>query len=153
MTAFESNLTQEGRARREYPEASLSVIGAIVMGLMGITVDPITPFQSLSEGGFTDRILRTLPGPGAVIWADLSNLPVRANQLTARDEGNWKTSLTNQTGPAAVWEASFEGTRENLLFEGKPARAHVGRRSVGRSISSVTLTAGAGDALTVEVPR
>jgi hypothetical protein len=44
------DFTRADRERREYPEVSYSVIGAIVSGMMGITVEPSSPMQ--------DRVVR-----------------------------------------------------------------------------------------------
>lgn len=147
------DLAREGRERREYPEVSYSVVGAMVTGLMGITVDPASPFQPQSEGGFTDRILRTLPGLGRIGWAEMSHLPVRANEVAVRHEGARKTRLTNERGPALIWQASFEGTHDTLLVDGRPMKARMEKRPVGRTVSSVRVTVGAGGAVTVEVPN
>lgn len=147
------DLTREGRTRREYPEVCFSVIGAMVTGLMGITVDPVSPFQALQEDGFTDRIVRTLPGLGSIAWAEMRNLPVRANEVAVRHEGGRKTALTNQTGPALVWQSCFEGSHETLLVDGRAVRARIEKRPVGRTVSSARVTVGAGGTVTVEVPR
>ena len=37
------DLTRPDRARREYPEVSFSIVGAVVTGLMGVSVDPVAP--------------------------------------------------------------------------------------------------------------
>jgi hypothetical protein len=102
---------------------SFSVIGAIVTGLMGITVDPVSPFQAEVEGGFVDRIVRTLPQLGAIAWAELGNLPIRDNRVAVRHEGGRKTELTNQsTVIDLTWQAAFEGTHQTLLVNGRPTR-------------------------------
>jgi hypothetical protein len=147
------DLTREGRSRREYPEVSFSVIGAMVTGLMGITVDPVSPFQAATERGFVDRIVRTLPGLGAIGWAELRNLPIRANEVAVRHEAGRKTVFTNQSGPALIWQAAFDGSHETLLVDGQPVRARMEKRPVGRTVSSARVTVGAGGTVTVEIPK
>jgi hypothetical protein len=147
------DLTRENRARREYPEVSYSVIGAMVTGLMGITVDPVSPFQAAVEGGFVDRIVRTLPGLGTIAWAELRNLPIRANEVRVRHEGGRKSVFANQAGPALIWEAAFDGTHETLSVDGRPTKARIDRRPPGRTISSVRVPVGAGGIVTVEIAK
>lgn len=147
------DLTRAGRERREYPEVAFSVVGAMVTGLMGITVDPTPPFEALNESAFIDRILRTLPGLSSIAWAEMTHLPVRANEVAVRHDGNAKTTVTNIKGPALVWEASFEGSHSSLLVNGRPTRARASKRPVDRAISSVRVYVGAGTAVTVEAPK
>jgi hypothetical protein len=147
------DLTREGRSRQEYPEVSYSVIGAIVTGTMGITVDPVSPFQAAEEGNFVDRVVRTLPALGGIAWAELHGLPVRANEITVRHESDGKTVFRNQKGPSLIWQAGLPGTFETLLVDGQPVKARVERGPLDRTTSWVRVTVGAGGAAAVETPR
>ncbi|SPE35877.1 conserved exported hypothetical protein [Candidatus Sulfopaludibacter sp. SbA6] len=147
------DLTGAHRARREYPEVSYTVIGAMVTGLMGTTVDPVSPFQAAAEGDFVDRIVRTLPGLGTIAWAELRSLPIRANEVAVRHEGGRKSVFTNQTGPALIWQAAFDGTHETVLVDGQPTKARIDKRPLGRVTSSVRVPVGAGGTVTVEIPK
>jgi hypothetical protein len=147
------DLTRANRLRREYPEVSFSVIGAIVTGLMGVAVDPVSPFQAEVEGSSVDRIVRTLPQLGTIAWAELRNLPIRSNQVTIRHETGRKTALTNQSGPPLLWQAAFEGTHQSLLVEGRPTRARTENLPLGRVISSVRVPVGASGTVTVEISK
>lgn len=147
------DLTREGRERQEYPEVSYSVVGAMVTGLMGITVDPVSPFQAATEGNFVDGIVRTLPGLGAIAWAELRNLPIRTNEVAVRHDAGRKTVFTNQTGPALIWEATLDGPHQTLLVDGRPTPARIAKRPVGRVVSWAKINVGAGGSATVEVPK
>jgi hypothetical protein len=147
------DLTREDRGRREYPEVSYSVIGAIVTGLMGIRVEPAPPALAEREGMFVDRVLRTLPALGPqTAWVALSNLPVRANIISVRHDGNRRTVLTNQAGPSLIWQATFDGSFDTLLVNGKPMDAQKEKGYLGRELSLVRVPVGAGDSVRIEVP-
>jgi hypothetical protein len=133
------DLSREGRARREYPEVSYSVVGAIVTGLMGIEPD-------------ADSV-RTLPGLGVIAWAELRNLPVRNNEIAVRQEGGWRTILTNQKGPAVTWRAGFAGSFGTLVVNGKRVRAEIERSPAGQESSWVRVGVGPGNTASVEVPH
>jgi len=139
--------------RREYPEVSFSWVGAFVNGLMGITLEAPSPADAWSKGYWVDKVVRTLPGLGTKVgWAELRNLPVRANEIAVRHDGVRKTTMTNQSGPAFLWQATFAGSHETLLVNGQPMKALVEPWTLGRTVSSVRVTLGAGGAVTVEVP-
>ncbi len=143
-----------GRSRMEYPEVPFSVVGAIVNGTMGINLEAASALLSSVEGGWVEAAVRTLPGLGTKIaWAELRNLPIRANQVTVRHEGNRKTVFTNQQGPALIWYAAFPGLHDTLLVNGKAARARVEKGTTGKAVSSVRVTVGAAGTVTVAVPE
>ena len=97
--------------------------------------------------------VRTLPALGkSVAWAELRNLPIRANEVTVRHESNRETIFTNH-GPALIWYAAFPGEHETLFVNGKSARAHVAKSPLGRTISSVRVTVGATGTVAVAVPE
>jgi hypothetical protein len=143
-----------GRSRMEYPEVSFSVVGMIVNGAMGINLETASALLSSVEGNWVEAAVGTLPGLGSgVAWAELRNLPIRANEVTVRHEGNRKTVFTNQHGPALVWYAAFPGLHDTLLVNGRAAKARIEKAPLGRTISSLRVTVGAGGTVAVAVPE
>ena len=147
-------LTTPGVSRLEYPEISFSVIGTIASGTMGITVEASSPVNALAEGNWTATTVRTLSGLGRhVEWAELRNLPVRANEITVRHEGMHKTMLTNQHGPSLIWQPTFDGMHEKLLVNGEPVKARSGKGPLDRNLSWVRVPVVGGATVTVEIPK
>lgn len=141
-------------SRREYPEVPFSWMGALVNGMMGITIDDSPTIESWELGYWVEAIIRTLPGLGSRIeWAELNNLPVRANEVSVRHEGTRKTTLTNQTGPALIWCPAFPGTYKTLLVNGKSVDANIENGTLGRKYSWVRIIVGAGGQVVVEIPE
>jgi len=142
-------------SRRNYPEVSYTVIGTIVTGLMGIELEVNPPDLAYSQGYYVDRYVTTLPRlSGQTEWAEIKNIPVRANKIAVKYEGLAKTVFTNQSGPSLIWKAKLPGTHENLLVNGRPVRATKERVfATDRDISWVRIAVGAGEIVTVEVPR
>lgn len=147
------DLTRPGRYRQEYPEVSYSVVGAIVTGLMGINVEPSSPFNSTTQGNFVEVVIKTLPSlTKQTAWAELRNLPIRQNVVDVRHEGLGKTTFTNVSGPSLIWQATFPGSHGKLLVNGQPMMAQTGTEPVGQMTSWVRIPVGAGDRVTVEIP-
>jgi hypothetical protein len=146
------DLTRDDRSRREYPEVSYSVIGALVTGLMGIDVDAES-YALSNQGDFVDRVIRTMPGLGTIAWAEIHNVPVRANEVTVRHEGVTKTSFTNQKGPSLMWRAAFPGSFLSLDVNGKPMPAHTEKTPVGDQVSFVDVPVAPGTTARVEAHK
>lgn len=148
------DLTRPGRSRHEYPEVSYSVIGAMVIGLMGINLEAPPPLEAWTNGGgYTEIVVTTYPGLAARIsWAEMRNVPIRTNLVAVRQEGTHKTTLTNESGPSLIWKAMFAGTHETLTVNGTPMKATPGELTLHRAVSWVRLPVGAGDSVTVETP-
>jgi len=128
------DLTSEGKNRREYPEVSYAVVGAIATGLMGLDVD---------------GTVQTLPRlTAATEWVELDHVPVRANELNVRHDGVVKTTFTNSKGPSLRWRACFSGSYNALLVDGKTAAARP-----AQTISCTTVDVGSGDTRIVQVPK
>ncbi|MGO9641179.1 MAG: hypothetical protein ACLP1Y_07745 [Candidatus Acidiferrales bacterium] len=148
------DLTRDDRDRREYPEVSYSVVGAIVTGLIGVTLQTPSPLEAGGRSDYLEVIVKTLPGLSAqTAWAELRNLPVRSNFIGVRQEGLRKTALTNETGPSLIWQATFPGSFDTLLVNGKPMKATAGKEPLGRATSWVRVQVGAGDTVRVEAPK
>jgi len=143
-----------GRSRMEYPEVPYSVIATVVNGTMGINLETSRAQLSSVEGFWVEAAVRTLSGLGNnIAWAELRNLPFRANEVMVRHEGSRKTVFTNQSGPALIWYAAFPGSHENLLVNGRAMKARNETAPLGRLNSWVRVTVGGGGTVTVEVPK
>ena len=149
------DLTRADRERREYPEVSFSVVGAIVSGLMGVSVDPVVPGrESVLLPYSANPHVMTLPQlPAKTVFADLRHLPVRANNISLRHEGNSATDFTNNRGPALVWQAAFPGEFTELLVNGKRVKATRLTLPAGRVVSITRVVVAPGAKVRVAVPN
>ena len=130
------------RSRREYPEVSFSWIGDMVNGTMGVNPLFTSPLQAAVKGNWVEVAVRTMPALAShVSWAELRHLPIRANGVAVRHEGNRKTRFTNQRGPALVWQAAFDGRHETLLVNGRPMKATVENSARARFPGSTSSSA------------
>jgi hypothetical protein len=169
------DLARKGRERQEYPEVSFSVVGAIVTGLMGINIQAPSPEQSALEWDFVgaaavtrdalqlgiappvawnyvEVVIKSLPSlANPTAWAEIRNVPIRANKISVRHDGNGKTTLTNESGPALIWHASFRGAYSTLLVNGRPVKASSEKEALGLA-SFVELPVGPGNSVVVEIP-
>jgi hypothetical protein len=131
-------LTDPALKRREYPEVSFAVIGAIAEGLMGIRPD------------CASRVVETLPHlTPRTEWAALRNVPVFENEITVRHVGLAESTFTNSRGPDIQWKASFPGTRAALLVDGRKQNATSSRTPEGLSEAYVLLRVNRGQSRTV----
>ena len=139
--------------RREYPEVSYSVIGAMVTGLMGIELDFAPPSGALKAGDYVDRTLSTTPRiPDAGGWAHLEHLRVRGNIVTVRHEGMTRTTVTNFYGPSLIWKARFPGSRGAITADGGSQRTVAEEHPVtGEAVAAAEVIVGAGESITAEV--
>lgn len=143
-----------GRSRMEYPEVPYSIISTVVTGLMGINLENRPALLSNSEGYWVEAAVKTLSGLGnSVEWAELRNLPIRANLITVRHDGNGKTVLTNQHGPALIWRAGFPGLYDTLLVNGRTVKAQTENSPTGSMSSWVKIAVGAGGTVAVAIPE
>lgn len=160
------DLTRTGRERKEYPEVSYSVLGAIVDGLMGINVkpagrvvpDPVerNPIEHADHAVPASRfetVVETLPQLTAkTSWAEIANMPVQDTLITVKEEQNRKTTLTNRGKTALIWQAAFPGSFRTLLVNGKPLKAHSELRHSNRTVTWVRVPVQAGTSAHVEIP-
>lgn len=112
------DLSRPNRERREYPEVSYSIIGAIVTGMMGVDVDsfPKRPNGHPHDG---QTVISTRPQlSGKTQWVELDRLPVRKNIIDLRHDGSESSSLTNVSGPALLWRPRFSGHFDFLVVDG-----------------------------------
>ncbi len=122
------NLCDPSTKRREYPEVSYAVIGALTRGMMGIEPDA------------RDGSITTLPRlPGDVSWAEIKNVPVLGTIITVKHNGPGRTEFRN-TGPADVmWKACFRDDHDTIDVDGKAQTAERGKDEAGAVLSFVRL--------------
>lgn len=122
------DLTRPDKDRRDYPEVSFSVIGAIVTGMMGIEV---------SDDANRDRpLLQSISRlRNASDSAKLSGVRVRDNLVDLEHVGDRKSILTNHSKVPIYWRATFPGRHPILILNGHPVRATM---SLDESLSPVS---------------
>jgi tetratricopeptide (TPR) repeat protein len=147
------DLTREDKERREYPEVSYSVVGAIVNGLMGIEVESPEPGKAFQDAQYVEGPVVTTPRlTSQTEWAEVGQVPVRANQINVRHEGLRRSTLQNTTGPSLVWKACFPGSFATLIVDGKAVQAKSAGKH-GEVLSCATIDVGSGDTRTVYTRR
>jgi hypothetical protein len=125
------DLAAPNKLRREYPEVSYAIVGAIICGAMGI--EPGNAGESID--------VKTLPQPLA--QSDLlsvSSLRIKNSLLEITSAGSLQTRLTNREGPRLRWKAEFEGEFERLRVNDRLVYAHHEKVSGGTVISSTVVT-------------
>jgi hypothetical protein len=133
-------LSDPGKKRREYPEVPFALVGAIAAGTMGLEPDAAA------------RIVATRSRlTAATAWAELARVPVLGNVIDVRHDGRTQSTLTNISGPALAWRATFDGTWATLAVDGKQVETSRGTDEAGRSVSWVTVTVPPGKAAHVSV--
>jgi hypothetical protein len=148
------DLTRDGKNRREYPEVSYAVIGAIATGLMGLDLEAAGPEKALVDSMYVDGTIETLPRlTAATQWAELDHVPVRANELEIRHDGTAKTTVVNSKGPSFLWRACFPGSFSALAVDGNTVAARHAEAAGSQTISCTTVSVGSGDTRTVQVPK
>ncbi|RED37414.1 MGH1-like glycoside hydrolase domain-containing protein [Paenibacillus sp. VMFN-D1] len=119
--------------RREYPEVSFCVVGAIATGMMGIAADGT-------------RTICTLPQLGdSLTWAEIEDLPVLGRTIQVRHERAGETSLTLQEGQPFSWKAMFQGNAGSFYHNGERIAPRTEITADGREIAFVTITVEQGE--------
>ena len=114
--------------RRTYPEVSYTVVSHTLRWLVGVEAD--APNSSVS----------TLPQlPDEVSWVEADNVPVGAWKLKIHQEGNTKTTLTNESDSPIKWEARFYGKYAFINLNGADHSTTVSTLN-GLTISSIQTT-------------
>ena len=129
-------LCAPGLKRRDYPEVSFAVAGALVNQYLGLTVP---------EPG----LLRTLSGVPEGDWAAAERVPVLGAEVSLRQEGQRGTAL--RAGDLALrWRACFLGDYSALACGGERRPVLHARDAAGRTLSYLDLDLPAGGERTVE---
>ena len=135
-------LTDPKLERREYPEISFAVVGAIAAGTMGIRAD--------AARGLVETLPRLTREKD---WAEVRHLPALGNQIGVKHLGTWETQFTNESGPPIRWKAAFPGQVDVLLVEGRRSEKFTERGVNGQQKSYVILTVTAGQTREVRARR
>ncbi len=126
--------------RREYPEVSFALVGALVNGLMGI--------QPHAPDGCVETLSRLT---GRTPWAEISYLPVQKNLIRVRHLGRGETRLTNLSGPPLTWIAKFYGEGTDLQVDGNRADVSASTDRAGLPIISTRVNVEPGKTLSVRL--
>ena len=147
------SLSAPSRARREYPEVSFSVVGAIVTGLMGVNVDPVAPGGEAALLRYsTNPAVTTLAQlPASASFAELRQLVIRANNVSIRHDGPRSSTFTNNNGPALIWQPQFAGRHDVLLVNGARVKAATLTIAGGRAVSVTRVVVAPGSSVRVTV--
>ncbi|OXL82704.1 hypothetical protein BCV73_06100 [Paenibacillus sp. SSG-1] len=113
--------------RREYPEVSFCIVGAVATGLMGIAAD----------GAHT---ISTLPQlDDSLAWAEIEDLPILGRTIRVRHERGDVTCVTLQEGQAFTWKAAFQENAEAFYHNGERIAPRREITADGREIAFVTV--------------
>jgi len=112
------DLTRPDKDRRDYPEVSFSVIGAIVTGMMGIEI--------VNDTNRDRPLLHSISRlRSASDRAKLSDVRVRDNLVDLEHVGDRKSILTNHSNAPIYWQATFAGKRPILIVNGRLVRSTI----------------------------
>jgi hypothetical protein len=139
------DLTRSDKDRRDYPEVSFSVIGAIVTGMMGIEV---------VDGGNPERpLLHSIARlPKNSYSATLMGVRIRENLVDLQHVGNRRSILTNRSGPTLHWQASFSGKVPFLIVNGHPVRSKTSSTAALAPVSWIITEVASGATVVVSRP-
>ena len=84
----------------------------------------------------------------ATQWAELDNVPLRANVLNIRHDGVTQTTVTNRNGPSLSWRACFPGSYRTLLVDSRTVAAIPD----GKNVSCATVSVQTGASKTAHIP-
>ena len=124
--------------RREYPEVSFAIAGALVNQYLGLTVP---------EPG----LLQTLSGVPEGDSATAEGVPVLGTEVSPRQEGQRGTALKLEGGQAVRWRACFPGEYGTIHCNGESRPALHARDAAGRRVSFIELDLPAGEEMMVRV--
>lgn len=137
-------LCDEHTERRNYPEVSFAVVGAMTQGLMGIEPD-----------GRAGRVATLARLPEATAWARLEQVPVLNTVIGVKHQGLKTTEFQNTGTQAIVWQACFAGRHATLQVEGSGVpverKTEAGRGESG-DFSGVTVKVEPGQTWRASVP-
>ena len=134
-----SELADPGTKRREYPEVSYAVVGALVTGLMGIA-----PSETRDEISTISRL------PENLEWASIDNLPYQGQALAVRHDGKDRSTLTNRGVRPVTWIAGFPGSGGRLKTQGGRVRSYEGKDEAGSDFQWCRVVAAPGKRVQVE---
>ena len=130
------DLTRTDKERREYPEVSYSVIGALVTGVMGVDVVEKDIVSLARLRGKTET-------------AKVSGLRVRGQVVDVEHVGDARSALTNHSNKTVRWRAEFTGRAAMLTVDGKTMRAESSLDAMEMPVSWVVVEVPAGKMVVV----
>jgi hypothetical protein len=125
--------------RREYPEVSFALVGAIVAGMMGVEPDP--------EGGIRTLSRHTEATPSV----KLESLPVAGFEIDLEHQARERSTLRNRSEVALQWRAVFPGRHPTFAVGDQEVPAMAGLDSQGSEISWLDLEVAPGESTVVAV--
>jgi hypothetical protein len=126
--------------RREYPEVSFTVIGAIAMGMMGISADGRSKISTIS------RLVDELD------WAKILDVPVLDHVINVEHIGKKETRFTNKRGEALHWKAVFSSHQDYIIHNNKSVQAMNEVGEDGENYSFIIVEVGEGETHSVKLP-
>jgi hypothetical protein len=127
-------LADPAKRRRDYPEVSFALVGAVATGLMGVEPDARTRMVATRS-----RLT------GKTEWCELRNIPVFDSVVDVRHDGRRATSFAVRSGGSVTWKAVVDGSWKELRVNGVAHEALRGRDEAGRPISWVVVELSAGE--------
>lgn len=126
--------------RREYPEVSYSVIGALITGTMGVSVNS------------SRQLVRTIPRlTDSLEWIEAKNIPVMGGEIVLAYTGNYESTMTNLSDRVIHWEAQYVGSFNKISANG----VHVTLQNVAHNdncaVSSVLVDVMPGESVTIKI--
>jgi hypothetical protein len=139
------DLTRPDKDRRDYPEVSFSVIGAIVTGMMGMEV--------VDYGNRERPLLRSMSRlRGASDSAKLSGVRVRDSLVDLEHMGDRRSTLTNRSKKPIYWQATFPGRLPILIVNGHPVHSTISLDESLAPVSWIVAVVPAGGTVSVTHP-
>jgi hypothetical protein len=139
------DLTSPDKHRREYPEVSFAVIGALVSGMMGVGA-----IYDIPSGRPLIHSISRLAGKSDS--ATMSGIHINQNLVDLEHRGDQESSLTNRSGPPLLWQATFSGKLSSLNVNGRPVGAESGSNAVGTPVSWIIIDVPLGATVVVSCP-
>jgi hypothetical protein len=138
------DLTRPDKDRRDYPEVSFSVIGAIVAGMMGMEVVGDNRSHPLLHSISRLR--------SASVRAKLSGVRVRDNLVDLEHVGDRRSTLTNRSKMPIHWQAAFAGRVPILIVNGHPVRSTISSDASSSAVSWIVTDVPSGATVSVGRP-
>jgi hypothetical protein len=139
------DITRPNKDRRDYPEVSFSVIGAIVTGMMGIEV--------VDDGNSKRPLLHSISRLSSKSdRATLSGVRIQENLVDLEHVGDRRSVLTNRSGKAVHWQAAFPGRVSILIMNGHPVHAKISSDAARAPVSWIVTDVPAGATVSVSRP-
>jgi hypothetical protein len=139
------DLTRPDRDRRDYPEVSFSVIGAILTGMMGIEV--------VDDGNRNRSFLHSISRlRSASDSAKISGVRVRDNLVDLEHLGDRRSTLTNRSKKTIHWQAAFPGRVPLLIVNGHPVRSRISSDASSSPVSWIVTDVPPGATVSVSHP-